>query len=230
MPRPRVVLRPEPGNAVTAAAIEAEGAVAIRMPLFRVTPLAWQPADPAMFDGLVLTSANAVRHAGSAIARYAALPVHAVGDATAAAARSAGLEVVMVGEAGAAALLDDAARAGIRRALRLSGRDRAAATHPAVARTVAVYESVALPADLSPSALAGSIALIHSPRAGAQFARLVPPELRGNIALAAISTAAAKAAGIGWEAVAVAVRPDDAAVRAAAGLIDRDLPAGDKAS
>jgi uroporphyrinogen-III synthase len=34
------------------------------MPLFAIVPLDWTAPDPAQFDGLVLTSANAVRHAG----------------------------------------------------------------------------------------------------------------------------------------------------------------------
>lgn len=228
MPRPRIVLRPEPGNAATASAIEAEGGIAIRMPLFQVVPCEWQPVDPARFDALVLTSANAVRHAGPALGRYAGLPVHAVGPATAAAAREAGLLVAAVGEGGAAALLDDAAAGGVARALRLGGRHQAAATHPVVAHSIAVYHSIALP--LTAPVPPGSIALVHSPRAGAQLARLVPPALRSRIALAAISPTALEAADSGWEAVAVAARPDDATLRAAARLIDRDLPPGDKAS
>ena len=39
------VLRPEPGNARTAAAVEAMGFAAIRLPLFAVVPLAWTVPD-----------------------------------------------------------------------------------------------------------------------------------------------------------------------------------------
>ena len=86
MSRPIVVLRPEPGNRVTAAAIEGRGLRAIRLPLFAVQPVAWQAPDPAGFDALLLTSANAVRHGGAGLARLLSLPVFAVGEATADAA------------------------------------------------------------------------------------------------------------------------------------------------
>ena len=58
--------------------------------------------------------------------------------------------------------------------------------------------------------LAGTVALVHSPRAGARLAALLPD--RADVRLAAISAAAAEAAGDGWAAVAVAPTPDDAAL------------------
>ena len=45
MTRPLAVLRPEPGNAATTQAIEALGRRAIRLPLFRVMPLAISSAN-----------------------------------------------------------------------------------------------------------------------------------------------------------------------------------------
>ncbi len=81
--KPLAVLRPEPGNAATAARIAAAGARTIRLPLFAVGPLAWTPPDPAVHDALLLTSANAVRQAGPGLAGYRTLPVHAVGAAPA---------------------------------------------------------------------------------------------------------------------------------------------------
>src|SRR3546814_3001824 len=92
------LLRPEPGNAVTAAAVAAMGLMAIRLPLFEVRAIAWAAPDPGGFDALVLTSANAVRLGGIGLDRFKALPVHAVGGATAAAAAQAGFSVVAVGE------------------------------------------------------------------------------------------------------------------------------------
>lgn len=213
MTLPIAVLRPEPGNAATAAAIEALGRRAIRLPLFRIVPLPWHAPDPNGHDALVLTSANAVRHAGPALSRYATLPVHAVGAATAAAARAAGLDVVATGSSDGRALLDAARAAGVTSALLLTGRDRAVASHPAVTAIAAVYASEGI-AIVDPAPLAGSVALVHSPRAANRLADIVLD--RGRIAVAAISNAAAARLGPGWRAVTVAERPDDAAVIAAA--------------
>jgi uroporphyrinogen-III synthase len=57
------------------------------------------------------------------------------------------------------------------------------------------------------SAAAGSIALIHSPRAGRRFAELVSD--RASVAIAAISAVTAAAAGDGWKSVETADRPSD---------------------
>ena len=157
---PLAVLRPEPGNAVTVRRIEALGRAAIAMPLFAVTPLDWVAPDPAAFDAVLLTSANAVRMAGPQLARLASLPVYAVGGATADSARAAGLTVAHEGVDDGAALLAAAQAVGVRRALLLAGRDRGIDTGGIVARAVAVYASDPLPApDLA--RLPGSVALIH---------------------------------------------------------------------
>ncbi len=211
MSRVLAVLRPEPGNAATVAAIRALVREAIALPLFRVVPLGWTPPAGA-HDALILTSANAVRHAGAGLAAVAHLPVHAVGAATAAAARAAGLNVVATGARDGRALLDAAWEGGVRRALLLTARERAVADHPALAYIVAVYAAEPV-AGVDPARLAGSVALVHSPRAAARLAELVTA--RGDIAVAAISANAAAAMGAGWRAVAVAARPDDAGVIAA---------------
>ncbi|KQN39530.1 uroporphyrinogen-III synthase [Sphingomonas sp. Leaf407] len=208
---PLAVLRPEPGNAATVAAIRALGGEAIALPLFAVVPLAWElPADG--HDALVLTSANAVRHAGAGLAALAHLPVHAVGAATARAARDAGLRVVATGAGDGRTLLDAAGAAGVRRALLLTARDRAVAAHGVVATIRAVYAAV--PTEpVGMDRLAGSVALVHSPRAAVRLAALVAD--RGTTAVAAISPAAAAMLGNGWRAVAVAAMPSDPAVIAA---------------
>ena len=61
---PVVVLRPEPGNTRTATALRALGMDVRQIPLFAVVPVDWTSPDPARFDALLLTSANAVRRAG----------------------------------------------------------------------------------------------------------------------------------------------------------------------
>jgi uroporphyrinogen-III synthase len=217
MSRPIAVLRPEPGNRVTAAAIEARGRTAIRMPLFEVRPLAWQPPDPVRFDALLLTSANAVRHGGSGLARMLDLPVYAVGEATADAARRRGFDVTFVGSDGAAQLLTVAEARGVGRALHLAGRDRTVAAGGIVAEIIAVYAS-------EPSAvsrierLQGAVAMVQSTRAGARLAQLVDDAglARGGIALAVVSDTAAAAAGDGWKRVLVAPGPAAEAILAAA--------------
>ncbi|MCW4462436.1 uroporphyrinogen-III synthase [Sphingomonas sp. BT-65] len=217
MSRPLAILRPAPGNAATAARVRGAGLVLLTIPLFEVTPLDWTPPDPARFDGLLLTSANAVRHGGAGLRDLLGLPVLAVGSATADIARQAGFDVVRIGTNDLTDLLADAA--GFRHILWLAGRDRTAIDHPALAATLAVYASDPLPlAPADAAALRGSVALIHSARAGGQLARelarhgIAPAELR----VAAISARAAEAAGSGWDAVAVAATPDDDALIAAA--------------
>ena len=62
----------------------------------------------------------------------------------------------------------------------------------------------------------GAVALIHSPRAGAPVCRAGRAIDRARSSIAAISGAAAEAAGDGWEAVEVAEKPSDDALLALA--------------
>ncbi|SFP86391.1 uroporphyrinogen-III synthase [Sphingomonas rubra] len=204
------ILRPEPGNARTATRVEAAGLAAIRLPLFAVAPLAWTPPETTAYDALLATSANAFRHGGDGLAALRRLPVLAVGAATAAAACAAGFAVEATGDADAASL---AARAGSRRLLHLTGRDH----HPVGADVLAVYAAEPLPvAPAAVDALAGAVALLHSPRAARRLAALVAPSRRTAIAIAALSPAVAEAAGGGWRRVAAAPHPRDEALVALA--------------
>lgn len=217
MSRPIAVLRPEPGNRVTASAIEAAGRRAIRLPLFAARPLAWTAPDPAEFDALILTSANALRHGGEQLDQLTRLPAYAVGEVTAEAARRGGFDVRVVGDSGAAALLAGAERAGIRRALHLGGRERTIESGGIVAEAITVYASETLPiAPESIARLAGSVSLVQSARAGARLAELVPAQERGQILVMAISAQAARAMGGGWEALHIASGPSSEAMIAAA--------------
>ena len=206
-----LVLRPEPGASETLARAGKLGLDAVSIPLFEVEPVAWDLPDPRLFDGLLLTSANAVRFSGAHLNDLAHLPVYAVGEATATAARNADLDVVATGDSGVDRLLDSIAP-GVR-LLHLAGEDRKVPASRQSVTHVTVYRSkpVAAPglADVK-----ASIALIHSPRAGRRFAELVSD--RSAIAIAAISPAAAEAAGQGWESVHVAERPTDDAILALA--------------
>jgi uroporphyrinogen-III synthase len=220
MGKPIAVLRPEPANRVTAAAIEARGRTAIRLPLFEARPAAWTPPDPADFDALIITSTNALRHGGAGLAQLLGLPLYAVGQASAEAGRRMGFHLAGTGRAGSAELLALAEAAGVRRALHLAGRERTIAPGGIVAEIVTVYASN--PVAVSPEQAArlnGSVALVQSARAGARLAELVAD--RSGIAIAAISRAAVAAAGTGWERVVTAASVDsEALIDAAIALAD----------
>ncbi|RSU50554.1 uroporphyrinogen-III synthase [Sphingomonas sp. S-NIH.Pt15_0812] len=214
MTRPIAVLRPEPGNGRTADRLAALGATVIRRPLFAIVPVAWTPPDPAGFDALVLTSANAVRHADIAATSLARLPVWAVGSATAAAARAAGLRVVRTGAAGVAALTADR---GETRLLHLAGRERMAVPGVTAITVYAADPRPVTPADWA--GLSGSVALLHSARAARALA--AGGVDRARIRLAALSPAILTAAGPGWgRSTAVAVPEEDALLAAAIALAD----------
>ncbi len=198
-----LILRPEPGNAATAEAVAAMGLTPARAPLFDIVPVAWDPPDPARFDAVAMTSANAARHGGAGLSRYTHLPLYAVGETTAAAARDAGFGNVVAGHGGA----DDLAALATGKALlHLTGGD-----HRSLANAVAivVYASRTLDAAPLPSA---DIALVHSPRAGARLAELVDD--RAALDLVAISASAAAACGPGWRSVHTADTPRDASMLA----------------
>jgi uroporphyrinogen-III synthase len=204
-----LVLRPQPGADETAARARALGLEVVVAPLFAVRPLAWTPPDPAGFDAVMLTSASAARQASDGLTPFKTLPCYAVGEATAAAAQEAGFADIRIGPDDGAALLLMMAEDGIASAFHACGEDHLALGHPAIAITrVPVYAAEA--ADRLPVAAEDALALLHSPRAAALFARLAGD--RARILVAAISARTARAAGEGWRHVAVAPRPRDEAL------------------
>lgn len=217
MIRPALVLRPPPGDAKTAERLAAANIPVIRMPLFAIVPVPWAvPKDE--FDALLLTSANAARHAGAPLR----LPTIAVGKATADAARHAGYNVVAVGDGDAATALMLAHERGWRRVIRLAGRER---TPLDGVTDAVVYASKARP--VPPDALwiaEGAVALLHSTRAARRFVDLVDRDAvaRDTVRLAAISAKVAAAAGAGWAEVAIAAAPDDGALVRAAAILAID--------
>jgi uroporphyrinogen-III synthase len=207
-----LVLRPEPGASATVRKARERGLDAVAVPLFKIEPVDWQAPDPEEFDGLLLTSANALRTAGSQLAALRALKVYAVGESSAEAARAARFDIAAVGDAGVDRLLSSVEPA--LRLLHLCGEER---REPNCARheitPVVVYR--AKPIDTPDLSGAGEcVALIHSPRAGRRFAELVAD--RSSIVVAAISAASAEAAGGGWKFVDVAAQIDDDALLALA--------------
>lgn len=211
--RPIAVLRPEPANSKTAAAIEAVGGTAIRLPLFETRALDWTPPASDRFDALVITSANTLLRGGPALDHYQQLPTYAVGAASAAAARRAGFTVVGEGKSDAVELLSILEARGVQRALHLGGRERKIRPGGVISESIPVYASEILPLPpVSGAPLVGSVALLHSPRAAKRLAEVVDTDLRATIALVAISQAAASAAGMGWQNIAITTSTEDQAM------------------
>jgi uroporphyrinogen-III synthase len=219
-----VVLRPPARAGATLARIAESGGVGMNLPLFALEPLAWDAPDPAGYDALALTSANAVSFAGPQLTSLAPLPAWTVGEATADAARKAGLDIAHIGASDAAALFVAMAAGGIGRAVWLAGEDHRPAPPAPELMIAETYR--AIPLDIDPARLADAVVLLHSPRAAARLADITPSPLRARIDLAAISPAAAAAAGPGWASVATAAQPTDTALVTAA--IDRACAHADK--
>jgi len=216
-----LVLRPEPGASATVERARAQGLDAFAVPLFAIESLDWDVPQAAHYDGLLLTSANALLHRQTGLESLRGLPVYAVGERTAEAAREAGFSISSTGHGG----VDDLLRsidAGLS-LLHLCGEDR---RDPGEARQkitpIPTYRSRPIETpDLTE--VQGVVALIHSPRAGRRFAELVRD--RGSFTIAAISGAAAEAAGDGWAAVETADGPnDDALLALAARLCNKPPP------
>ena len=100
-----VIVRPEPGASATLAKARDLGLDGVAMPLFEIEPVEWQAPEASGFDGLLLTSANALRHGGGQLGALRGLRVYAVGEATAEAARAAGFDIAGTGDAGVERLL-----------------------------------------------------------------------------------------------------------------------------
>lgn len=214
-----IVLRPEPGCAETVAAARAAGLEAEGHPLFAVRPLAWLAPDAEAVDGLLLGSANALRHAGETLAGYRGKPAWCVGETTAQAARAAGLAVAGTGSGGLQPVLDTIPPA---RLLRLCGAERIDLTPPPGVSLIerVVYETTPLPIEpaLAERLGAGAIVLLHSAAAASHFAGEVDRLgiNRALLHLAALGPRIAQAAGGDWARLATASQATDAALLALA--------------
>ena len=211
-----VILRPEPGASATAARARAMGLAAVAMPLFEVEPVDWVAPDPGSFEGLLLTSANAVRQSGEGLLSVRQLPVYAVGEATAAAAREAGFDVAASGEGGVEQLLGSIPPD--LRLLHLCGEHRIEPQAAQEITAVPAYRSSALPMPGDFRGIEGQVAVVHSPRAGQRLGELADEAGidRSTVRIAAISEAAASGVGAGWERCEAADTPDEAALLALA--------------
>ena len=223
-----LILRPQPGAGETADRAQARGLEAVIAPLFTVRPLDWDPISPDEFEAVLFTSANAPRHAGEGLAPFTQLPCYTVGDASAAAAREAGFATVTAGPSDGAAILRIMEADGVRRAVHFTAPEPADLPETQVSlHKVPVYITLSgdrMPDEAVAAVNAGAVVLLHSPRAAELFSDLIG-ERRGITRIAAISAAAAAAAGTGWADVVVAAEPrDDALIDAADSLCRKARP------
>ncbi|WP_374406141.1 uroporphyrinogen-III synthase [Pelagerythrobacter sp.] len=215
-------IRPEPGLSAT---LEAARALSIQVegyPLAEVAAVKWAAPRDIQFAALLLGSANAVRHAGAALAQWRGRTAHVVGAATAEAAREAGLNVGIVGQGGLQQVVDRLSGGDRLRLLRLAGERHTVLEAPAnvAIDTRVVYRVVhhPIPVDFAGRLKAGGVVLLHSGEAARHFARECDRAglAREAIALAALAPRIAEAAGGGWRRVAVAGHPVDSQLLALA--------------
>lgn len=231
MSLPILVLRPEPGAAATVRRAEAMGLVAHAFPLFSVRPLPWQPVPRGEVDALLLGSANALRHAGDALALYRGMPAYAVGEKTAEAAREAGLAVTAMGQGGLQPMLA-LVQPGHHRLLRLAGRERVELDAPTdvsiITREVYASEPLPMPPGLVARLASPALVLLHSGEAAARFANLCNEAGidRNCIRIAAIGPRIAACAGTGWAMLRAADQPSDAALLALAAQMCEEAASG----
>ncbi|MBB4631554.1 uroporphyrinogen-III synthase [Sphingosinicella soli] len=217
-----LITRPHPGAGETAARILALGHEPVVAPLFEITARQWA-APAAMPDAVMFTSAAAPREGGPAMASFLALPCFCVGARTAAAARLAGFTDVRAPDVDdGGALLAAIAAAGKVSVLHLCGLEIAGYAPPPglrLDRRVVYGASLHGWTDEERETARGAdVALVYSPRGGEALAAALGAG-RSNVRLAAISRNAASAAGDGWAARAVAARPEEDALFAAAKLL-----------
>lgn len=103
-----LVTRPAPDNEKTAAALQARGYDTLLSPMMHYEAIPFHDEDDAAYDGVVITSANAIRAIEGHPSRkhLFGLRAFAVGEHSAEAARAAGFKDVISARAGAQALSD----------------------------------------------------------------------------------------------------------------------------
>lgn len=204
---------------MTAGRATALGLQPVCYPLFQVRPCVWDAPDPAEFDAIMLTSANALLHGGPQLDRFKHLPAFAVGEATGEAAREAGFTVAAAGRSDVNALVKIVAAQGYRRIFHPCGRDRRtfdpaplAIIHRYVYEAAEAGDAKGLQAAMPEKA----VALLHSPRAARRLAKLIALPERQRLQVAAISAAVFNAAGEGWGPGGIATKVSDEALLALA--------------
>ena len=220
MIRPLVIIRPEPGLSATLAAAEKLAVPIVSAPLFAIEPRAWVSPPADEIDALLIGSRNAIRQGGPALDAFRGKPVYAVGESTARAGEDAGFQIAGTGKGRLQPVLDQLAGQKLR-LLRITGEEHVPVTPPPGIEVVTriAYASVGqpMPDDLV-AQLDGAVVLLHSAAAARHFASECDRlgVVRSGVALAALAPRIAEAAGEGWEVVATASAPSDAALLALA--------------
>jgi uroporphyrinogen-III synthase len=226
-----VVTRPQQDSERTAAALRARCHEVLIAPLLQI-----EPVDAELrtnWSGVIVTSANAINAIVAHPARetLVKLRVYAVGEASAEAARQTGFcDVVTAGgSVGDLVRILAARRVGEKPLLYLAGEDRAAdlsgelAAHGIAAEMAVVYRAVVtpFPQTLIKALTGGEVdAVLHFSRrsaesylTGARKAGVIAPALAvRHICLSAQIATLLSAAGA--NTVAIAARPDEAALLA----------------
>ena len=220
MTTPRIfAIRPEPGLTATITAGVSKGIAIIGHAMSRVEPRGWTLPNLGGIDGVLVGSANAIRHAGNKLEALQGLPVLAVGQATADCAQDAGLTVERVGTGGLQQLLDDLPSKP-RHLLRLAGEDHVALDRPAhvnlTTRIAYRMQTIAMEEDFANFLRSEAIVLLHSASAAAHFtSECNRMEIaRGKITLAALGPRILEPVGMGWRKKRAADTPDDTALLA----------------
>ena len=215
--RPVLICRAQPGADATAKRTEALGLDAIVYPLFSIEPLTWTPPDPAAFDAVMLTSANAPRHGGDAMGRYMSLPAFVVEEATAKAAEKAGFQDIRICGPDVEGVISSIHNKGYKNILHLSGHHvRPYDPKDLNIVTCAVYQAAATgeAEELAAHLARAPVILVHSPRTGKHVAALTTSRQRQGASIVAISEAALQACGNDWKSMHAAKEPTDAAMLA----------------
>ena len=223
------ITRASPGAEVTASRLTALGHAPLVAPLLSVRPIAGAKLDFNHVGLIAFTSANAVK---AFAAKYPqggrSLPVFAVGEATAEAARAAGFAETTSadGDVAALAALIIQRKAGIAgavlhpSALKPAGDLAGALSAAGVeVRSTPIYDTVepsALPQRAVEALAADAVdaVLLHSPRAAAVLARLLPGSAQDMVACALSEACAAPIREIDFARVLVAPEPTETALLA----------------
>ncbi|MBZ9886223.1 uroporphyrinogen-III synthase [Mesorhizobium sp. CA10] len=227
-----LVTRPEPGASRTARRLEALGFQLVLLPLTETSALPVKASIGRDAVAVVVTSANAVRHAPKAlIAALARLPCHAVGKRTAEACRAAGFLAVTEGPGNAEALADAIAGGLAGRAIiYLCGRVRLPAFEQRLAaagvhvQAIETYDTTSIDygdADVV-ARLSGrpiDAALLYSAKASAALASLIArPALRHLFERTEFLALSARVAepldGVAGDRVRIASKPEEEALLA----------------
>jgi uroporphyrinogen-III synthase len=212
------VTRTAPEAEATAARLAAMGLVAIVAPVLEARPIAGARIDLTGVDALAFSSGHAVA-AFSALSDERSPPVFTVGAATARRAQAAGFADVQSADGGATTLAEKIAAADPRPALVLhpGAREPAAdlvallAARGVAARALAVYETVPTDLALAPDDI--DAILIHSARGAERVAALMADRPRAQVAVFAISEAAARPLrALSFARVMAAPFPNEAAL------------------